>query len=92
MWTDWQAQAKLHIAKFMADVAQDATWKDRQKILRARAWEFTGGTSWGAKVWSKHCKAYLAMHGKPTTVKQDAKAAPLFAADITFPFKGESNG
>lgn len=85
MWSDWQAQAQKHIAKFMADVPDTATWQERQKILRANAGQFHGGTSWGKKVWSKHCKAYLAMHGKPMAGK-----TPLFAADITFPFRNSS--
>lgn len=50
MWTDWQAQAQAHIARFMAEVPADASWQDRQKILRANAWQFHGGTSWGKKV------------------------------------------
>lgn len=90
MWSDWQAQARKHIAKFMADVPDTATWQERQKILRANAGQFHGGTSWGKKVWSKHCKAYLAMHGKPMTAFEAERKTPLFAADITFPFRNSS--
>lgn len=85
MYSDWQAAAKREIARLMADVPADADWQERRKILRAGASGFHGGTSWGRRVWSKHCKAYLALQGKP----QPPQAAPLFAADIIFPFRGE---
>ena len=86
MYSDWQASAQKEITRLMADVPAEADWKERQRILRAGAQCFHGGTSWGKKVWAKHCKTYLAMHGKP----QPAKEVPLFAADITFPFRGET--
>ncbi|MGW8203020.1 hypothetical protein ACWGM0_10790 [Sphingomonas bisphenolicum] len=83
MYSDWQAEAKKRIASLMADVPHDADWKARQTILRDAAHGFHGGTSWGKRVWAKHCKVYLASHGKP----QPLKEVPLFAADITFPFR-----
>jgi hypothetical protein len=94
MWTDWQASAKAHIAKFMDGIPHETTWQERQKILRDRAWEFTGGTSWGKKVWAKHCAVYLAIYGKPPRKGRtpEAKAQPMFADDIIFPFRGGSNG
>ena len=83
MYSDWQAEAQKAIARLMADVPADLDWKERQKILRKAAHSFHGGTSWGQRVWAKHCKAYLARHGKP----QPAKETPLFAPDIAFPFR-----
>ena len=92
MYSDWQAEAQKAIARLMADVPADVDWKGRQKILRKAAHGFHCGTSWGQRVWSKHCKAYLAMHGKPMSAKEAEKKAPLFAADITFPFRTPSKG
>ncbi|WP_311271300.1 hypothetical protein [Sphingobium sp. WCS2017Hpa-17] len=86
MYSDWQAAAKARIAHLMADVPTGADWKARRQILRDNAAGFHGGTSWGKRVWAKHCKVYLAMYGKP----QPAKETPLFAADIIFPFKKDT--
>ena len=62
----------------------DATLADRRAALRAAAYNYHGGTSWGRKVWGKRCRRYLEQHGqKPRTTKQ---AAPLFADDIIFPY------
>lgn len=88
MYSDWQAAAKKEIERLMADVPVDMDWKERRKILRAGAYSFHGGTSWGKRVWAKHCKVYLAMHGRP----QPEAEAPLFAADITFPYREKADG
>ena len=83
MYSDWQAEAQKHLAKMDALFTPETTWQERQSTLRQCAWKFHGGTSWGQKVWAKHCRNYLALHGKP----QPAKSAPLFADDIVFPFR-----
>lgn len=82
---NWQRMATDRIALINATLAADATLADRRKALREVAWQFHGGTSWGKKVWGKHCRAYLERHGqKPRLPVQDA-ASPMFADDISFP-------
>lgn len=85
MYSDWKAAADAYIAKLMKDLPASATWQERQRLLRSHAMDFHCGTSWGKKVWGRRCKVYLALQGKPQTVT--AKAAPLFAPDIIFPFR-----
>lgn len=83
MYSDWQKEAARRIAALHAGFPENMPWQDRQKALRTAAHSFHGGTSWGQRVWAKHCRAYLELHGKPGK----AKPTPLFAADITFPFR-----
>lgn len=87
MYSDWQGEAKRHIAAIDLEFATDTPWQERQKRLRSAAYQFHGGTSWGQKVWAKHCRQYLERHGKPprTTPKNE----PTFAPDIVFPFRSE---
>lgn len=76
MYSDWQAAAQNQIAALDAQFPPDMPWRERQKVLREGAWQFHGGTSWGKRVWAKHCRAYLEMHGKP----KPAADAPLFTS------------
>jgi len=87
MYSDWQAEAQRQIAQIDAMFEPDTPWQERQKYLREGAWLFHGGTSWGKRVWAKHSRTYLEKHGKPPK----SKPAPLFAPDITFPFRQEPN-
>jgi len=89
MYSDWQAAAKSQIAKLHEQFDPSMTWQERQKVLREGAWKFHGGTSWGQKVWAKHCRRYLEMHGKPPL---KPTKEPTFAADIVFPFRVQNTG
>jgi hypothetical protein len=90
MYSDWQAAAQKQIAILDKQFSPEMTWQERQKVLRAGASNFHGDTSWGKRVWAKHCRAYLELHGKP---KRD-QPVPLFPDDIIFPFRntGGSHG
>lgn len=83
MYSNWQAEAQKQIAQIDAMFEPDTSWQERQKYLREGAWFFHGGTSWGKRVWAKHCRAYLESYGKP----KKAHPAPLFEADIVFPVR-----
>ena len=83
---DWQNAAPRWIANIHRD-NPDATPTELRKLLRAEAHNFHGGTSWGKKVWSKHCNAYLAkLTGKGATTARAIK----WPDDIVFPWRGES--
>ena len=84
---DWQRMATERIAKIDATLAADCTLADRRKALREDAWQFHGGTSWGKKVWGKYCRAYLERHGQPPRRPVQDVASPMFASDISFPFR-----
>lgn len=87
---NWQHDAPIEIAKATAHLPEDATIAVRKKALRAHAYWFHGGTSWGKKVWAKHCKLYLARFG-PVVPQKPFQ----FGDDIIFPFrdeKGPSHG
>lgn len=76
---NWQVDAPLMIAaihKSMLDCSPD----ELRKELRKQAWYFHGGTLWGKKVWSKHCRAYMAK------LTGNGKAVD-WPADICFPFR-----
>ncbi len=79
---NWQHDAPIEIAKAVASLPDDATVAERKKALRAHAYWFHGGTSWGKKVWAKHCKLYLARFG-PTVPQKPFK----FGDDIIFPYR-----
>lgn len=91
MYSDWQAEAKKQIALVDRQFEAGTSWQERQTYLRKAAWFFHGGTSWGKRVWAKHCRAYLESHGKPPRKVPEA-SAPLFASDITFPFRPSTDG
>lgn len=80
---DWQAAAKAFIADIDASLPPDATLPQRRSALRKRAGEFHMGTSWGKKVWSKHCRIYLERHGQ---LPRRLRDQPTLPADIIFPF------
>lgn len=88
-WID-RARAAVRVAT--ADLAKDATLKDRRAALRPAAARFHGGTSWGKKKWAQAAREYLEAHGQPRRKGlPDPLGAPLFAPDIVFPWKGESD-
>lgn len=83
---NWQVDAPRMIAAIHSD-NPDATPVELRKLFRAQAYNFHGGTSWGKKVWSKHCNTYLAR----LTGQAAPKARPVvWPADIVFPWRGES--
>lgn len=83
---NWQHDGPIEVAKAVAHLPDDATIADRKKALRAAAYDFHGGTSWGQKVWSKHCKIYLARFG-PVAPQKPFQ----FGDDIIFPFRDAPN-
>lgn len=93
MYSDWQAAARAAIQKVHESLSADATLKDRRAALRQAAPNFHGYTSWGRKVWSKHCRNYLELHGLPKRIGWRARKAyqeklkKLGQADIVFPFR-----
>lgn len=93
MYRDWGAQARSDIALIDKELGPDATLADRKRALRAFAYTFHGGTSWGKKVWSRECRKYLERHGlPPRTVADASPQSKLFqkaaSGDIIFPFRG----
>lgn len=84
---DWQKAAPQWIARIHAQMP-DATPAELRKALRTAASDFHGGTSWGKKVWSKHCRLYIAkMAGRGA---HQVFEETVWPADIVFPFRGES--
>lgn len=81
---DWQTDAPKMIAAIHAELPSEATPDDLRKELRKRAYEFHHGTSWGKKVWAKHCKAYVT---KLLGGSNQAIAKHEWPADIFFPFR-----
>ena len=82
---NWQKEAPQWISKIHADnpdIAPDVL----RKVLRRHSQDFSCGTSWGAKVWAKHCKIYLArmMGGSNKIVTSETIVWP---DDIVFPFR-----
>jgi len=86
MYSDWQAAAQKAIAALDRQFTDADDWRARQKVLRAAANGFHGGTSWGRRTWAKHSRKYLEMHGKPPRTPP-TEAVPMFASDIIFPFR-----
>lgn len=93
MYSDWTAAALHFIAKLEEGFAPDITLADRKKTLRAEAWRFHQGTSWGKKVWSRESRKYLERHGLPpkTVNPRSNDAQKIFAPDIMFPWRRESS-
>jgi hypothetical protein len=85
---DWQKAAPQWIARIHAE-NPEATPAELRKALRASASAFHGGTSWGQKVWSKHCRTYLARMSGRGDFRADGKET-VWQADIVFPWRGES--
>lgn len=83
---DWQADAPRAIASIHAQMPE-ATPEELRKALRKHSQQFSYGTSWGAKVWQKHCRAYLARMAGRGDFRSDGKAI-AWPADIHFPFRG----
>ena len=86
---NWQTEAPKWISRIHAE-HPDATPDELRRLLRSASADFHCGTSWGKRVWPKHCKAYLAkMAGRGAhQVVEDA----VWPADIVFPFRGEGAG
>lgn len=84
-----------------AVAALHATLADRKKALHGAGPDFHGGTSHGKKVWGRECRKYYERHGQPARKLSDPDqphllpdriAGRLSDGDISFPFKGESDG
>lgn len=85
----WRDCALREIARIHKEMP-NATADELRKALRKASGSFTGGTSWGGKIWPSACRQYLVAHfGQPAAVKQrTVEDSPLFnAADIAFPFR-----
>lgn len=83
---DWQRDAPKMI-RAIHDAMPDATPAELRKALRKEAQAFSFGTSWGGKVWSKHCRIYIARMTGGVTVGPET----TWPADIAFPFRGLDN-
>ena len=83
----WIVKARDAVREATLDLPETATLQERRKRLRERGSLFHGGTYWGRKKWGQAVREYLARHGAP----QPPQAAPVFAPDIVFPWKGESS-
>jgi hypothetical protein len=83
---DWQNDAPKMIAAIHKSLP-DASPDDLRKALRKAAYNFHGGTSWGQKVWSKHCRIYMdkLIGGTPAS----RRSAVSWPADICFLFRTE---
>jgi hypothetical protein len=79
---NWQADAPHMIAAIHSDMP-DASPADLRKALRLHSSDFSMGTSWGKKVWAKHCKIYLARMAGGSMPNPKTQ----WPADIAFPFK-----
>lgn len=68
-----------------------ATADELRKELRRHSGSFSGGTSWGGKVWPKACKEYISQRfGIASGIPQKSvEDSPLFRGrdDIVFPFR-----
>lgn len=80
---DWQRDAPRIIAE-IHKAMPDATPDELRKALRSESSQFAMGTSWGKKVWAKHCKTYLT---RMTGGSTKSKPATVWPADICFPFR-----
>lgn len=88
----WRGRALAMIQKIHATMP-DATADELRKELRKHSGEFSGGTSWGGKVWPKACREYLRRRFGPEAApipQKRVEDSPLFnTADHAFPFRGE---
>lgn len=83
---NWQIDAPRMIAeihKAMPGCSPD----ELRKELRKHSLNFSCGTSWGKKVWSKHCRIYLQ---KLTGNPQSAAVVVEWPDDIAFPFQAQA--
>jgi len=85
---DWQNDAPREIAK-VHDAMPGCTPEELRKALRKHAWQFHCGTSWGKRVWSRHCRAYMAKLTGNGHYSGTGKAIE-WPADIAFPWKGQA--
>lgn len=85
----WRDDARAFIAKLDADIPDDATLAERKRYLNGNSWGFTGGTSWGRKIWGQEARVYYERHGQARRLKPVASDAsePDFGPDIIFPFR-----
>lgn len=83
---DWQNDAPKMIAAIHTKLPDGSTPDDLRKALRKEAWHFHCGTSWGKRVWSKHCRRYLAQLTGNGAQRNDGKTFQ-WPDDIAFPFK-----
>lgn len=88
MYSDWQAAAKARIHALTKDLPDETPLAERRRILRRAAHGFHGGTSWGKRVWSKHCRLYLMRHG---LAPKPVESSPLFGPDIIFPYRQKAD-
>ena len=86
---DWLGRARIFIGDLDRSLPEDATLKERRKLLREKGWHFHGGTFWGRRQYGKACREYLERHGQPRR-EAAVEFSPLFASDIVFPYRGES--
>ena len=84
---DWQNDAPRMIAD-IHKAMPDCTPDDLRKALRKDAWKFHHGTSWGKRVWSKHCKAYMAKLTGNGLYRGDGRKTE-WPDDIAFPFRDQ---
>lgn len=82
----WQTDAPRWIARVHASLPPEATVEDLRKALRSEASAFHCGTSWGQKVWSKHCRAYMAKLAGNGHYRSDGRDT-VWPTDIHFPFR-----
>lgn len=61
--------------------------KERAAHMRANAWSYHMGTSWGKKIWGQTLRTYLEKHGQKPRKAVAAPNQPQFADDIIFPFR-----
>lgn len=79
----WAERAQRCIVKVHAEMP-GCTAEVLRKALRRASGEFTGGTSWGAKIWPRECRRYLAAQfGQAGTDPIQKIDRP----DIHFPFR-----
>lgn len=83
----WRTDACAYIAKLDAEIPAGVPLKQRAAYMRARAWQYHGGTSWGKKIWGEELRKYLERHGQKRRVTLPIESSPLFADDIIFPFR-----
>ena len=84
----WRDRARGFIADLQ--IPETATLQECRKAFRARGGEFHAGTYWGRRMWGQETRRELIRRRLVEPPK--VETSPLFAADIVFPWKGESDG
>lgn len=87
---NWQKEAPLWIADATKDLPASASLRERRAALRKVGYRFHGGTSWGKRTWSKHCRRYLEQHGLPPLHVEPVgqpSAQHIKFASADFPFR-----